>query len=117
MVTGVQTCALPIWYKYLFSKLTEFSGNGAAHVEMLEKRLNLVGLLAERVKLQKTIIGDHKYDSYTKRLKDVEFGLKGRIEVSRCCKSSRLVKACRLYFNGGYKCSSGWRSLVVDLLK
>lgn len=108
-----------VWekYRYLLSKLAEFTANGPAHAKMLGERLSAVRLLAKRVELQKPVIGDNKYDSYIEKLKNIEFGLSGRIEVSSCSKSRRFIKACRLYFNGGYKSSSGWRSLVVDLLK
>ena len=108
-----------IWkrYKYLLSKFAEFTGNGSEHTKALKERLSAIVLLGERVELQKLLIGENKYNSYIKKLKILEFGLRGRIEVSSCSKSRRFTKAYRLYFNGGYKYSSGWRSLIVDLFK
>jgi len=103
--------------KYLLSRLINFCSNSDQHKRMLNERLQSVQLITKRVEVQINDCNRDRYLHYIQRLKMIEIELTGRIALPSYSRLIRIVPGIYAYMCGRYRFSSGWRSLLVDLIK
>ena len=104
-------------YKYVISKFLYFCSNADQHIRVLNERLQSVQLITKRVEARINDCNRERYLNYIQRLKLIEVELVGRLALSESSRYLRILPGLYAYLCGRYKFSSGWRSLLVDLVK
>lgn len=107
-----------------FSKLGYYTHKLFSSIEQREKhnnwlilRHNHVSLVLDRLKLKNIFSNEEFWLKKISELKITKISFEKRVEIVGMYRSRRIIEALKLYFSGGYAYFSGWKSLVIDILK